>query len=581
MARAACSLFPLIFLTAALSTAADQKLSNPSPAPSGPLVVSERWPQATDLASWTRDVMRLEGLENAPETAQARAFFEWLRLFSRMAVGGMIQAYEGDYGHEAYVVDAHKNLFVYGWGYCDTTSRIAEAAWKEYKQDPRAAERVCTQHADGGFHTMYRLRLDGGHGAFDPRYGYYLIERDAPDARILDWAEVGAGSHIDRNRDYRNRSRPFFEILGVEWERAHLLQPAYFESEDAWRAAGAPKESVFGDSKYKMGTHFHDMSFRLPQGTIIQRFWNNRAQKFYVPASKQSQAEWPFLKSGRFYRVTEASLDGNWPRHDPNYQRAKPYLEVVPAGEGYAPELVGRRTIGQAWGRIRYEPNLGGSGAADALVPGSTLVASTSAPYLRPAEVGAGGQATFDFYSSYVLVDGTLRAELAGSKSEDVKLEMRTLGAKAEEEAQPDVWSRWQTLQSGPGRAVVEMGRPRYNGMDVSIHGAYRFQIRVSVNPRAGRSAPVGLSALSLDLYFENGIMSIPQIFAGTNTIRFRLNGASNLRAPVRVTYTYETAEGERSHSQVLLPSDFHAGVARYSFEAPGLIRCKSLAVAY
>ncbi len=210
---------------------------------SGPLVTTDGWPQATDLVSWTRDVMRLEGLENAPETAQGKAFFEWLRLFCRMATGGMIQAYEGDHGREAYVTDAHKNLFVYGWGYCDTCSRIAEAAWKEYKHDAAAGQRVITQHDDGGYHTMYRLSLDGQYGAFDPRYGYYLVERDAPEARVLDWAEVGVDSNILRNREFKHRSRPFFEIGGVEWERALLIQSGWFDSEAAWRKAGAPKET--------------------------------------------------------------------------------------------------------------------------------------------------------------------------------------------------------------------------------------------------------------------------------------------------------------------------------------------------
>ena len=132
----------------------------------------------------------------------------------------MIQAYEGDYDKERYVVDTHKNMFVYGWGYCDTFSRIAEAAWRDYKRDPRAAERVITQHEDGGYHTMFRLRLDGHYGAFDARYGYYLIDRDAPDARVLDWAEVGVDENILRNKTFRNRCRPFFEIAGIEWERA-------------------------------------------------------------------------------------------------------------------------------------------------------------------------------------------------------------------------------------------------------------------------------------------------------------------------------------------------------------------------
>jgi hypothetical protein len=103
---------------------------------SGPLVVSESWPESTDLISWTRDVMRLEKVENASETAQAKAFFKWLRLFSKMATGGMLQAYEGAYGNEHYVLDAHKNLFVYGWGHCDTHSRIAEAAGENTRKVP-------------------------------------------------------------------------------------------------------------------------------------------------------------------------------------------------------------------------------------------------------------------------------------------------------------------------------------------------------------------------------------------------------------------------------------------------------------
>ncbi|MCP5110838.1 MAG: hypothetical protein GY953_08395, partial [bacterium] len=91
----------------------------------GPLVVSDRWPESTDLNSWTHDVFRLAGVENSSETAKGRAFFEWLRLFNRMATGGMIQSYEGPHGAESSVLDTHKQLFVYGWGFCDTHSRIA------------------------------------------------------------------------------------------------------------------------------------------------------------------------------------------------------------------------------------------------------------------------------------------------------------------------------------------------------------------------------------------------------------------------------------------------------------------------
>ena len=551
------------------------------PTVSGPLVVSERWPQATDLVTWTKDVMRLAGVEKASETAQGKAFFEWLRLYCRMAVGGMIQAHEGDFGKERYVLDAHKSLFVYGWGYCDTCSRAADAAWQEYKGDAKAAERVVVQNESGGFHTMYRLRLDGNHGAFDPRYGYYLIDRDAPDARILDWAEVGNDENILRNRSFKHRSRPFFEYFAQEWDRALALQPAYFENQRAWEKAGSPKRSVFGDSHYKMGTRFHDMDFRLPRGMTIERFWDNSARKFYRPVSENANRELPFRPSGRFYRVTETMLDGNWPKYDPNYERAKPYLVTIPKDENYDPEMAGGRSIGQAWGRMTYAPALAQEELKDVLAPGSSLVHSAVAPYLRSSEAAAGGEAVLDFYSPYVLVDGTLNAELAGVEEGDASIALRTLRAKTNSAQDPDVWSEWQTLTSRPGKTGIELGRPRFNERDVSIHGVYRFQVRVSVKPRPGRQSMPGLNALALELYFENGIMSLPQIFAGRNTIHFKLQDAAALRAPVVVTYRYQTAGGEKTHEQVLKPGDFKSGSATYALDAPGLVRCNSIAISY
>jgi hypothetical protein len=240
--------------------------------------------------------------------------------------------------------------------------------------------------------------------------------------------------------------------------------------------------------------------------------------------------------------------------------------------------MVGKRTIGQSWGRIRYTPDLHGDGYTDALVPGSTMAHAKSAPYLRPRELCGGGQATFDFYSPYVLVDGTLKAELAGN---GVKLEMRTLKDKPASEAEPDVWSQWQTLASGSGGTTAQLGRPRYNGKEVSIDGKYQFQLRVSISADAHRTAAAGLNSLRLELLFENGIMSIPQIFAGANTVDFRLKDADRLKGSVRITYNYETAVGERAQTNVLHASDFRGNAAHYSFEAPGLIRCKSLAIAY
>jgi len=547
-------------------------LAAQTPAPSGTLVSNTQWPRTSDLTTWTADVLRIDGVANASETAQGKSFFTWLRLFCRMAEGGMIQAFEGRAGQERFVLDAHKNLFVYGWGYCDTCSRIADAAWSEYKKDPTAAERVIVQHKEGGYHTMYRLRMDGGHGAFDPRYGYYLIDRDAPDARILDWNEVGDDAAIHRNKQYRHRSRPFFEIGRNEWGRALEVEPGYFKNQSAWEKAGAPKEHVFGDSQYQMGTRFHDMSFRLPRGTTITRYWNNEARKFYRPTSERARKELPFLPSGRFYRVSETSHDANWPNTDPNYQRAKPYLEKVPAGEGYPAELAGSRTIGQAWGEMEYAPSLADSSLEDVLLPGATLVRAGQAPYLRPASGSKGGVAVLDFYSPYVLVDGDLEASLVGREG-DTTLEIRTLNAKAKSQADPDEWSAWQVLPQQGGRVQTALG-------EAGIHGVYRFQVRLTVKQdRQGRVA--GLSAFRLKLGFENAIMALPQLFAGRNEMRLELQDSAKLRAPVTVSYRYRNDTGMETRERQILPAQFQSNVAFFSIDAPGLTRCESVTIRY
>jgi hypothetical protein len=75
--------------------------------------------------------------------------------------------------------------------------------------------------------------------------------------------------------------------------------------------------------------------------------------------------------------------------------------------------------------------------------------------------------------------------------------------------------------------------------------------------------------------------MSIPPIFAGENTLRVRLRDASLLRGPVRVVYHYETAAGNKTHTQVLRPSDFRENTAVYRIDAPGLLRCRSVTVAH
>jgi hypothetical protein len=547
----------------------------------GPLVVSDNWPECTDMLTWANDIFRLENVEKASERDRAIVFHNWLRLFSRLCegVGGMAHAYEGKWGEEDFVSDAHKHLFVYGWGYCSTHSLIAEALWQEYLRDSLAADRVIVMHENGGYHTMHRLRMDGHYGAFDARYGYYLLERDTPDAHILDWDGVGDDSNIRANLKYENRCRPFFEFPSTEFERALWIKPKpVFQSEAAWRAAGTEPEVVFRDRKYKMGTRFHDMRFSLPRGMTIERYWNNRMKKWYIPEKNKDM----FLSEGRFYRVGTGMVGADGEANDPNRLKMAPYLTDVPLGLGYPSYLEGKMSLGQAWGLIRYLPDLARGDLYEIMKEGGGLEAFHSAPFVRPDGDYGEGEWVLEFYCPYILVDGFIQGELVGQGEDRVEVAFRSQVPKRFNLDQPDEWLDWKVLADKPGKFLATLDRTDSAEGESSLHGTYRFQLRLRFDA-AGEASRVGLGSLSLLAFFENGIMSIPQLSSGGNTIRFKVEDPAQVKSDILVTYAWQNAEGAaKSHEMLLTPGMFiKDNQAVYHIDAQGLARCNSLIISY
>jgi len=547
----------------------------------GPLVVSERWPECTDMLTWLSDVFRLENVQNASERDRAIAFHNWLRLFNRNCQneGGMAHAFEGAWGEEGFLHDAHKHLFVYGWGYCSTHSLIAEALWQEYMQDSLAADRVIVMHENGGYHTMHRLRMDGRFGAFDARYSYYLLEKDTPEARILDWEDIGDDRNIWANMKYNNRCRPFFEFPQKEFQRALWVKhKPIFESEAAWRAAGTEPEVVFRDRKYKMGTRFHDMRFSLPRGMTIERYWDNSMKKWYIPRKKKDR----FLPEGRFYRVGWSMVGADGEANDPNRPKMKPYLSRVPEGLGYPSHLEGDLSLGQAWGLIRYQPQLARGDLSQVLAQGRGLENHGRAPYVRPAADSGEGEWILEFYSPYIMVDGLVKGELMGTKEDRVSVAFRSQVPKRFDLDEKDRWLDWKVLADKPGEFLATLDRTDAAEGASSLHGAYRFQLRLRF-AAAGEASGVGLKSLGLAAFFENGIMSIPQIFAGDNTIRFKVDDPDQVEADILVTYGWQDAQGaDWSHRMRITPNMFYKdNEACYHLEAPDLVRCNSLVISY
>ena len=227
-------------------------------------------------------------------------------------------------------------------------------------------------------------------------------------------------------------------------------------------------------------------------------------------------------------------LNGNWVKFDPNYQLAKAYVETVPKDQHYNVDVAGGRTIGQAWGRMLYEPDLKNPEFLQVSPITTDLAHHTSSPYLRPSSRTGGGSATFDFYSPYVLVSGVLTGEWVGSQEDGFRIDLRTMEPKATNLGQPDVWSPWQTLSSKAGAFQIPLGKERFNGKDCSVYGTYRFQVRFSIAPNAARKAEAGLNSLKLETSFENGIMSIPRIIAGKNAIHLKVAEQAKLEVPSR-----------------------------------------------
>ena len=541
----------------------------------GPLVVSDKWPECTDLQTWIHDVFRIEGVENGSETAKAKVFFTWLRLFNHLCEysGGMAHANEGAWGEEGFLHDAHKHLFVYGWGYCSTHALIAEALWQELMSDSLAADRVICMHDNGGFHTMHRLRMDGRYGAFDARYGYYLIEKDSPDARILDWEEVGNDANVWANMKYKNRVKPFVEFPQHEFERVLWLEnKPIFKDQTAWEAAGSPPEVVFRDRVYKMGTHFHDMNFILPRGTTIERHWDNSMKKWYIPKSR----DFKYMPEGRFYRIGDEMAGGDGERNDPNWRWIEPYATEVPEGLGYPEYLEGQRTQGQAWGLISYYPDLGRGDLSEIKTSGDGLETCSSAPYIRPAQDGGSGEWILEFYSPYVMVDGSIMGELSGGKDDEVEIAFRSQVAKRLNADEEDRWLPWVVVSDKAG-SEFRFNLDRADAAEglSTFHGAYKVQLRIRLKA-AGSAASVGLNKLAFTAYFENGMMSIPQIFDGDNTVRFKVQDAKQVTSTLKVAYNWTTVDGKKQETEInLIPEMFFKdNEAVFNISAPGLKRC-------
>ena len=422
--------------------------------------------------------------------------------------------------------------------------------------------------------------MTAGYGGFDPRFGFYLLEKDSPGARILDWDEIGVDENIEKNRSFANRCGPFFEYPSTELEHTMKLQPGVlFDTEKEWIAAGKETYQSFVDPKYTMGTPLHDMSWSIPRGTRMVRYWSNEGAPYYCALKRMAMDKYPDLPSGRFFRVTTDMFDGSWPKTDPNFKYSENYLETIPTGEGYPEDMEGGKSIGQAWGKLTWKAPLESDAYLDAVESSTRMSHNVKAPYLTPETGGTVAETVFDFYLPYVIVEGTFSGKLvAANENDKVSVELRAQIPKTNDLNDPEEWTLWRELAGSPGEFNVTVGSESYDPHQVTIDGKYHFQLRVRAYAD-GNSENTGLESLGMELAFENGIMSIPRLLPGKNELQFKLDDLNGVKSPVKITYNYQTENGPDSNSWKVIPGETSA--TGHVVDVPNLIRCDSLTIEY
>ena len=538
---------------------------------SGPMLVSDNWPQCTDVKTWADDVLRIEGKTAATDREKALTLYQWTRLFVMGPKNGT-EPYEGPYNNEVRLVkDTTRVMFVYGYGDCDYQARALEAAWCVYKNDNTVGRRTTLISA---VHTMCELKWNATWHAFDSLNGIYFIDSDSPTANVLSFAQIAAANDqlLKDNELYVNRCRPFFERVrswtgAGEW-KMHLDITGGYDNNAAWVAGGSDPNAVYATQSDPLTYTVSDMNWYLPRGITVDRLWDS-GTNFYVP---QAQAA-SFGAQGRHYRqATEWGTDTtHWYATEDiyNFPKCEPYLKIITDPNPVESFFYNQHTLLFSTGTLTYNADLWSSAYLDAVQGTPTLVQAATPPYLRPSAVSTTQNVTFRIRCPFTLADATLSAKVICGTSDTAVFKLSA-----------DNGVTWDTVASGGGTISANIGKSRFNGTQQSVTGKYDFLVRFECDA-ATRVATVGLCSLKIDCIFDSSIRSLPRIIAGTNTMRVKVADSAAVAAPINVVYRWKAGAADQSNTHKVLAADFAANVATYTFDAPGFTRCSSYTMTY
>jgi hypothetical protein len=217
-----------------------------APAAEGVTVVSDRWPDGSDLRQFGLDAARLSGAET--DHQKAIAVWRWVRRWTMYTDGNppteRLRNPSQARHRSGYIDDPVKILDVYGAHWCDGLSRVVEAVWRAMGY---RAEKL---YRSG--HTMVIC-------------GY----RDADDAFRWHWFDVSEGRYLLDNAGKRVLSPDELSTDTFYWMTGWV-----YCNPLSWH------------------THRAELSFR--PGEKLERFWGSRGVPYQdnVRRDHQTVPEW-------------------------------------------------------------------------------------------------------------------------------------------------------------------------------------------------------------------------------------------------------------------------------------------------
>jgi len=505
----------------------------------------DRWPDARDLASWARDVFRIEAAQTPQE--QAIALYRWALI----CVGrNGPPAHEGERGREAYLMDTLKYLTVYGAHYCDGLSRVMINAWQA--AGGRARKVVICRLG----HTIAELRYRDADGstrwhAFDPQHGWYVFARDG--GHIASIAEIDAEPELLLQPE--DPPRP--------WFYAESRRERYRSRE------GSTRDPAIGRAPAPQ----HRMQQDLRPGERWTRRWEPGPQY------------WPYCFGERPLAIAqvweEEDIRGGGIADSFLGEHVEPYLHPAPEDWWllHAEERSARCRMPGTVETVYDVPLAGGAyrgGVSSVTGLRAEPAAAADRALLHPERRGQVGELIIAVQTPYVITDAWIDAIVRPGRTAQDMLAMHVSvdGGASWQQVWGNAFAHEQRPDGAPRPVRAAFGAEAYHDGRFSVVGRYAYLIRIEMLTR-GDIGSVGLDRLCLHTVSQCGMLALPALQPGRNEASVRgRSGADDVR--LQVDYRWSEDGRERNFRETL-PGDGGEFTIDVAVDSPRDIRMREV----